>query len=347
MRRIIFALILSFSTATFAQGAPAAPIELAPDAPDRHIVVPGDTLWGIAATFLKDPFRWPDIWRMNAEQVKNPHRIYPGQVVILDRSGDQPQLKLGQIVKVEPQVRIEPISKEIPAIPPKSIEPFLSQPLVIDSAAFINAPRIVATQENRVFTGTGDLIYATGVDPSVKSWQVYRPGKPLLDPDSPDPDKKEVLGLEAIFLGDVRNMGQQDGITTLQITSVKSEIGRGDQLVPASRPEIMSYMPHVPDKDIRGRVISIYGGVGEGGRHSVIAISRGKNDGVEMGHVLALYRSGVAVANRFDDDKLQTHVLPDERYGVLFVFRVFDRVAYALVTDASRPVVPGDRVTTP
>jgi hypothetical protein len=347
MRRIIFALFFSFSTAVvtpaFAQGAAAvAPLELAADAPDNHLVVPGDTLWGIAAKFLKDPFRWPELWKMNATQVKNPHRIYPGQVVILDRSGDVPQLKLGEVVKLGPRIRSEAIPQEIPAIPAQAIEPFLAEPLVIDLAGFDSAPRIVATQENRVFTGTGDTVYASGVDAGVKLWQIYRPGKPLVDPDS-----NETLGVEAIFLGKAQQRGETAGdVTPLEITSVKQEIGRGDRLMPAGRPDVLSYVPRVPAQAVAGRVLALYGGVGEGGRHSIVSLSRGRHDGLEMGHVLALYRAGATVTNRFDGQP-ESHVLPDERYGLLFVFRVFERVSYALVVDAARPVVPGDRVRQP
>jgi hypothetical protein len=338
MRHIIFALIFGFSTAALAQ----PPIELAPDAPDRHIVVSGDTLWGIAARFLKDPFRWPDIWKMNAEQVKNPHRIYPGQVVILDRSGVEPRLRLGNLIKLEPQVREEAIAKEIPAIPAQAIEPFLAQPLVVDLNGFDSAPRIVATQEDRVFTGNGDLVYASDVKPGVGLWQVYRPGKPLVDPDN-----NETIGIEAVFLGNARVAGEIGEVTALQISSLKQEIGRGDRLTPASRPEILSYVPHKPTHKVNGRIITLYGGVGEGGRNSIVSISRGKRDGLEMGHVLAIYRAGKAVSNRFDDDKQVIHQLPDERYGLMFVFRVFDRVSYGLITDAARPVVAGDRVGNP
>jgi hypothetical protein len=358
MRRIIFALILSFSTAAtvaFAQSVPATkPIELAPDAPERHIVVPGDTLWGISAKFLKDPYRWPELWKMNAEQVKNPHRIYPGQVVILDRSGSDPQLRIGQVITLEPQVRVEIPSQEIPAIPAQDIEPFLAQPLVIDPGQFDSSPRIVATQEGRVLTGNGDMIFAAGVDPAVKQWQAFRPGKPLIDPENGEP-----LGVEAIFLGNVRPAGPPGEVTQLVVTSVKQEIGRGDYLVPASRPEVLSYVPHAYTQRIDGRVLALYGGVGEGGRGSIISISRGKRDGLEMGHVLALYRAGTTVSNRFSntasadstwrfaDDRPQTHVLPEERYGLLFIFRVFDRVAYGLVAKAGLPVMAGDSVREP
>jgi hypothetical protein len=341
MRRIIFALFLSFSTAAVLAQA-AKPIELAPDAPDHHVVVPGDTLWGIAGKFLKDPLRWPDVWKMNAEQVKNPHRIYPGQVVILDRSGTDPQLKLGQVVKLEPQVRVEMNAKEIPALPPQAIEPFLAQPLVIDMRQFENAPRIVATQENRVFTGNGDTIYVSGADPKVGLWQIYRPGRAIVDPET-----QEALGVEAMYLGNARKISESGEITTLLITAVKAEIGRGDYLVPASRPDVMNYAPHEPAQPVTARVMMMHSGDREGGRNSIIMISRGKRDGLELGHVLSIHRAGTTVSNRFDDGKPQTHVLPDERYGRVFVFRVFDRVSYALVMEAAWPVMSGDRVSQP
>jgi len=343
MRRIIFALFLSFSTAAFAQGSSAKPLELAADAPERHIVVPGDTLWDISSKFLKDPFRWPELWKMNADQVRNPHRIYPGQVLILDRSGGDPSLRIGNLVKLGPEVRVEVPPKEIPAIPASAIEPFLSQPLVINAGDFDSAPRIVATQESRVFTGTGDQIYATNnADPAIKRWHVFRPGRPLKDPET-----SEVLGIEAVFLGSARPSGERADVLPLEITSVKQEIGRGDYLVPAERPEVMSYVPRAPTQDINGRVMLIYGGVGEAAVNSVISLSRGKANGLEVGHVLAIYRAGPTVSNRFENDKRQTHTLPDERIGLAFVFRVFDRVSYALITQAHRPVMEGDRVRKP
>lgn len=347
MQRIIFALFFCFSTAVaLAQGtstSAAKPLELAPNAPERHIVVPGDTLWGISSKFLKDPFRWPELWRMNKEQVKNPHLIYPGQVLILDLSGGDPRLRIGNQIKLGPQVRIEVPPKAIPAIPPQAIEPFLSEPLVIEAGEFDSVPRIVATQESRVYTGTGDAVYATNnADPSVKQWQVFRLGKPLVDPDN-----GEMLGMEAIYLGNARPNGELGEVLPMELTRVKQEIGRGDYLKPMAPASLPSYVPHAPTEDIKGRIISLYGGVGEGGPSSIVSLSRGKRDGLEVGHVLAIYRAGATVTNRFEDDRVQTHTLPDERYGLVFVFRVFDRVAYGLVTNASRSVLPGDRVQKP
>lgn len=342
MSHIISALLIAFSSAVAFAQAPAAPLELAPDAPDRHIVVPGDTLWGISSKFLKDPFRWPEIWRLNTEQVKNPHRIYPGQVVILDLSDGQPRLKLGT-VKAGPKIYEEKERKEIPAIPQQAIEPFLSEPLVVEATGLDAAPRIVATQEDRVVVGSGNLVYAENTGKETRQWQIYRPGKPLIDPDT-----NEVLGLEAIYLGRARTVRPGDEVSTLEITVARQEIGAGDRLVPASGLDVPTYAPHAPANPISGRIMSIYGGVGEAGRHSIVTLSRGKRDGVEVGHVLAINRAGAQVSNRFDEDKpAVVHQLPDEAYGLVFVFRVFDRVSYALVMGGNRPVVIGDIVKKP
>ena len=377
MRSIISALFLGFS-ATCALAQSGEPIELATDAPDRHVVVSGDTLWSIANKFLKDPYRWPEVWRMNGEEIKNPHRIYPGQVVVLDRSGAQPQLRLGRLIKVEPQIYSEDIKKEIPAIPHDAIEPFLSEPLIVEADTLAKAPRVVAVEESRVTAGSGYRIYAKGLESTdVRLWQAFRPGKPLVDPDS-----GELLGYEAVYLGTARlvadgksaekvvtqvdRSGVSDGTwdlisaqkgpkeleghptaATLEVVSTKLEIGRGDSLIPAGKPDIVSYLPHAPAEPIKGKVVSIYGGVGEAGRYSIVSMSRGKVDGVEHGHVLALYRAGGVVTNRFDGGSRETMALPDERYGLVFVFRVFDRVSYGLVMEVSRPVAPGDVVRKP
>jgi hypothetical protein len=346
MQRIISALFLCIST-TVALAQNATPLELAPDAPDRHVVVRGDTLWGISSKFLRDPYRWPEIWRLNDDQIRNPHRIYPGQVVILDRSGADPQLRLGKMFKAEPQIYSDAEKEAIPTIPQNVIEPFLTQPLVIeDGAALTLGPRIVATEENRVNVGANNRIYAKGIGKPAPAnlWQMYRPG-PVLK----DPDNGEVLGYEAIYLGEARltREGQDGEATTLDVITAQREIGRGDSLMPAAKPEIMSYVPHAPRTAVKGRIIEIHGGVGEAGKYSIVSISRGKSSGLEQGHVLAIYRTGATVSNRFEDTKAESIRLPDERYGMLFVFRVFDRVSYALVMESSRSVFPGDVVQTP
>ena len=316
---------------------------LAENAPDRYIVVPGDTLWGIAARFLRDPYRWPDVWEPNKDTIRNPHRIYPGDVVLLDRSGGSPKLRLAT-VKVSPRVRVEQTSAAIPTIPSNLIEPYLSQPLFVAEGGLNDAPKIIATQEGRVYLGKGDLAYVSGaVDDKVESWQVYRPGIALVDPTN-----KETLGFEAIFLGTARLERKTDP-TTMRIIESKQEIGAGDRLVPAPKPELVDYTPRAPRAAIDARVISTYGAGREVGGQRVISVSKGKQDGVERGHVLALHSFGAEVRDRSNifERNLTTIKLPDERNGLVFIFRVFDRVSYGLVMNQNRPVKLGDLAKTP
>ncbi len=338
MIRIISALLLSFSTAcVLAQDA--KPLQLADDAPDRHIVVPGDTLWGISGKFLREPYRWPELWRMNREQVKNPHRIYPGQVLVLDRSGAEPQLKI-ETVKVEPKMYSDKISMTIPSIPQHIIEPFLSRPLVLEEDGLKDAPKIIATQEDRVYIGPGGRAYVSGLKGNTKLWQVFRPTKPIIDPES-----KEPIGHEAFYLGTAKLIAEGDP-ATFEIISATQEIGLNDRLVQTSRPEVINYAPHTPSKQIQGQIAAIYGGVKETGRNSIVTLNRGKRDGIEIGHVMAIYRNGGERIYR-DGIDVTTVRLPPERYGLLFVFRVFDRISYAMVMDVTRPVVVSDIVRTP
>ena len=153
MRKTIISLILLLTPVLQAYAADAGALK--EDAPDRYIVVPGDTLWSISGRFLKDPWKWPEVWKMNQEQIKNPHRIYPGDVVVLDRSGQEAQLRLiqGQVagaaaaattVKLSPRTRVEPLKDAaVPAIPPSAIEPFLSRPLVVGETELDDLPFIL------------------------------------------------------------------------------------------------------------------------------------------------------------------------------------------------------------
>ncbi len=338
MHRIISALILAVTTAC---AVAADPIKLADNPPDRHVVVPGDTLWGIAGKFLQEPWRWPEIWQMNKAEIKNPHRIYPGDIVVLDLSGGNPRLKIAKPVRLQPQVHAEASQKAIPSIPPHIIEPFISQPLVIEPKGLDKAPRIVATQEDRVFVGNGDDAFVAGI-PGVDTvnWQIYRPGKPLKDPDT-----NEILGYEAFFLGNAKLV--QPGLpAVIRIQQAKEEIGRGDRLVPAALPNLNSYVPHKPDSAIAGKIIGIYGGVREAGPLSVVSINQGRREGLETGHVVALYRK--RVSQGYDDaGRRENTPIPDERYALAFVFRTFERISYALVMESGKSVIVGDAVRNP
>lgn len=333
------AFLLNAASAALLPALAAPPLELADDAPARHIVVPGDTLWGLAAKYLKNPYRWGELWRLNREEIKKPHWIYPGQVLVLDKSGTEPQLRL-ETVKERPREYVEPHRKAIPAIAPRDIEPFLSRPLVLAQDGLDAAPRIVALQDDRVIAGAGDMVYTTQVATPGRSWQVFRPGKPLIDPET-----KETLGWEARFLGTAQMTA--DGVpATFKLLTTTEEVAAGDRLLPTPRPDVVSYLPHAPEKAISGQVLAIYGGVQYGGPQTMVVLNRGSRDGLEMGHVLAIDQVGTKVDDRYRGEKT-TYTLPDTRNGLIFVFRVFDKVAYALVMGANRPVVVGDQVHTP
>jgi hypothetical protein len=338
MVRIISTLILAVTAFCAIAAEPPALVD---NPPDRHIVVAGDTLWGISKKFLKNPWQWPTVWKMNEEDIKNPHRIYPGDIVLLDHSSGQPRLTIAKPVRLQPQVYSAQLQQEISSIPPNVIEPFISQPLIIDVDGHAHAPRIAATQEDRVFIGQGDTAFVNGVtDSSITKWHVYRPGKPLKDPDTGN-----VIGHEAFFLGNAQ-LVQPGEPAVFRIKSAKEEMGRGDRLAPAPPSDIVAYVPHAPEARIAGRVMSIYGGVDEAGRHSIVSINQGKADQLEMGHVIALFRN--RVSEGYDDDgKRVTTTIPEERYALAFIFRIFDHVAYALVMEASKPVIVGDVVRNP
>lgn len=334
--------------------APRTPLALKPDAPDRYVVVPGDTLWGISTRYTDSPWRWPELWGMNREQIQNPHLIYPGMVLLLDRA--RGTLSIAGVagaapsdtVKLAPRVRAESLAKEqIPSIPPSAIEPFLTRPLVIEADGLDKAPVIVGTQQDRVILAAGNRAYVRGIaDSSEETWYVYRPGPPLVDPDT-----NRILAYEAIYLGTAQLTRPGDPATVV-LTSAVQEVNAGDRLIPAGRAQPISYAPRSPAVQLSGRVMAIYGGiskVGEAGPQQIISINRGRADGIEVGHVLALYSLGgtvrdVTKARNAPDALIK---LPDERAGLAFVFRVFDRVSYALIMHITRPVSPLDVVRTP
>ena len=340
MARIISALILAVTAAcAFA----AEPIQLVDNPPDRHIVVPGDTLWGISGKFLKQPWRWPEIWNMNKAEIKNPHRIYPGDIILLEHFGGMPRLKIAKPVtdKLQPKVYSEAIQQVVPSIQPSIIEPYISQPLIIEPGENDSPFRIVATQDDRMMVGNGDTAFVSGIpDSSIEKWQAFRPGKPLIDPET-----GEVIAHEALFLGNMRLL-QPGEPAVLRVTMAKEEMGRGDHLRPAPPPAIIAYAPHRPEQQVAAKIMSIYGDIKEAGPGFVVSLNRGKNEGLEVGHVLALFRDRIATGIDPDGRRVQT-ALPEERYALAFVFRVFNRVAYALVVESSKSVFIGDSARNP
>ena len=353
-----------------AQGVPLA--ELSPDAPDTYIVKSGDTLWGISGMYLKRPWRWPELWGMNLQAIRNPHLIFPGQTLHLEKTGGFARLRTSapgalETVRVSPRTRSNSLSESaLPTLKSHLIEPFLAEPLVVDADTLSQAPRIVGTTEDRVLMSVNDRIYARAdaaspmrAEPGEpRQYRIFRNAVALKDPLTGD-----VLGYEAQYLGKavmVRGEGYEDsangkgGITsdyvpaTLDITSIKEEIRAGDRLLPAPPRTFTSYVPHAPGVDVDARVVSIYGSsaVANAAQNNVIAINRGTQDGIEVGHVLNLLTKGSRIRDTTGEQRSEIK-LPSESNGVVMVFRTFDRVAYALILDVSTPVRVGDRLVNP
>ena len=322
---------------------------LSPTAPERYTVKSGDTLWDLSGMYLTSPWRWPELWGMNKTQIRNPHLIYPGQTLVLVKENGRARLQLAEgepgIGRLEPRIRDVGTGRvAISAIPNSLIEPFLSQPLVLDARGLADSPRIVATQEGRVFVGRGDDAYARGIqDDSILNYNVYRPLRPLYDPD--DKVRKNPIAYEAFHLGTANKVGGGE-IAKMRIDSSKQEIGVGDRLLPFERQQIVSYVPKRPDAPIEARVIAIYDGVRYAGGGQIITLSRGTDEGVSSGDVVQLFRTGETKLDR-TAAKREFIKLPDEQIGLAFVFRTFPGISYALIQRGTRAVEVGDRASNP
>ncbi|OIN92524.1 MAG: peptidoglycan-binding protein [Comamonadaceae bacterium CG1_02_60_18] len=348
--------------------------ELRADTPVSHTVVPGDTLWNISGLFLKSPWRWPELWGMNLADIKNPHLIYPGQTLYLIQANGRATLTTqataqGSVptVKLSPRVRAESLtSGALPTLQNHLIEPFLAEPLIVDEATLSGAPRIVSAQDSRVLLTRGDRAYARSassnelidnVNQAQRQFRVFRNATPLKDPVT-----AEVLGYEAQYIGKAllarsettqETLGQDGKMrteivpATIDIVKAKEEMRAGDRLLPEPAPQIQSYVPHAPRQPVDARIVSVYGSaVVNAAQNQVVAINRGTADGIESGHVLAILQDGARVVDK-TDPTLPTIKLPDERNGLLMVFRTFDKLSYALVLDITNGVKIGDRLVNP
>jgi hypothetical protein len=336
-------------------GVPLA--DLAPNAPDTYTVKRGDTLWDISKLFLRTPWRWPELWGMNLDEIRNPHLIFPGQTLFLDKTGGRARLRLAQPIdgttKLSPRVRTQPLpSDAIASIPLNLIQPFLNEAVVFNTNELAAAPRVVASQESRVVISRGDLAYVLGDLGERRDWRIFRQPKPINDPVT-----REVLGYEAVYVGageatragDTASDEKGRPLTvpaTVKVVSNRLEVGVGDRLAPLPTQDYSSYMPHAPAQPLDGHIASIYGEGLQAGQNQIVALNKGAQDGMERGHVLALWRAGEQKTDRSGERPLQIK-LPDERHGLLFVFRVFERVSYALIVSVQHPVSVGDRFTQP
>ena len=354
--------------------------ELSPTAPDSYTVKSGDTLWAISGLFLKSPWRWPELWGMNMQEVRNPHRIYPGQQLFLDKSNGRARLRMGtaaaaegeaptQTVRVSPRTRFETLADSaIPMLETHLIEPFLAEPVIVNQGVLENSPRIVATQEGRVLVSRGDRAYARGpagsplaeaATTAANDYRVFRNATALRDPVT-----RAVLGYEAQYVGkarlvrgeSVRDVPTRDGKTepvpvpaTIDIVSSKEEMRTGDRLLPEPPRQLVSYAPRAPETKVEGAIVSMYGtAVANAAQNQIVVINKGTADGVESGHVLAILKDGQGVVDRTTaGGKPEAIKLPDERNGLLMVFRPFEKLSYALILEITDGVKVGDRVVNP
>jgi len=328
--RILLAILASFFAVSIAM---ADDIALKEDHPDRYVVVKGDTLWDISARFLETPWRWPEVWSFNP-QIKNPHLIYPGDVVSLvyDEFG-KPMLKVerGQpTLKMAPQVRAERVDAPIQTIPLNAIQQFLGQPRVISNREIKNSAYVIAMEERRLIAGQGDTIYARGIIESDDAkYSILRIGKTYKDPDT-----KKILGYEAIHVANtvVKEFGDP---TTLILSDSQRETLVGDRVVPL-RPDSIdqTFIPHAPEVPVDGKIIAVVDGVSRIGRYQTIVINRGERDGIETGHVLAVYQAGETVRDRSKGAVSRKVTLPDVKAGIILVIRAYEKVSYALVMES-------------
>lgn len=341
----------TITTATSVSAATTAPVAakcaFLSNAPKEHVVVKGDTLWDVSGRFLERPWCWPQVWNLNRDQIRDPHWIYPGQVVTFDPTSGTLRLKSGDNaglpeVKLSPGKRATPVAADaVPSIPSQAIAPFISRTLIADEASAAFTPRVVAVQEGRKRASQGDVIFVQGVLREGDDYQLLRPGRELRDPQS-----GELLAREADVLGTARlqQAGGPGVAHRFVVTSAQMEIDVGTQLTALTVPASPNTVPHAAPPAFEGRIAALPNTRRLAGRHDVVVLSRGAQAGLDVGSVLKVLKPGAPLPTPKGEAPLR---LPDEDVGTLFVFRTFDRVAYALVMDAKRDLQVNDLVRSP
>ncbi|MDA0788503.1 MAG: LysM peptidoglycan-binding domain-containing protein [Proteobacteria bacterium] len=330
------------------------------DHPDQYIVREGDTLWEIASMFLTDAWLWPEIWHVNP-RIENPHLIYPGDEIVLSyvegaprlsvnrgeasrtvRLGPEQRVRKGdRFVKVEPKIRVSALANAIPAIPLDAIANLLTTGSIVEQYRLAEAPYILSGTGDRLLFGPGDQLYARGnwgEDTSV--YGIFRKGNVYIDPET-----SEVLGFEAIQVGAARVESRERDIVTLQLTQVTEDVRIGDRLMATEEQRVEStFFPKPPKRDVNGVIMTVLGGVTQVGRNSVVAVNRGLTSGLDVGDVLAVYKSGNITRDRERGERVR---LPAERAGLLMIFRSFEKMSYGLVLQTEEPLRVGDVVRNP
>lgn len=321
--------------------------------PAEYTVKKGDTLWDISGTFLKSPWLWPEIWHVNP-QIENPHLIFPGDLIRLIYLDGQPRLTLERTLKMvpgsggingttklSPSIRVQQTEDAISAIPLDKIEVFLSRSRIVEPGELEAGPYILAGSQQHVIVGAGDRAYARGnFDSKYSNYSIYRKGESFKDPIT-----KELLGIYAKSIGTVEIEKSDSDIATLDIIRTYEEVRPGDNLLPSEDRSVDSvFFPSAPDVDVEAQIIAVEGGVTQVGKYNVVMINSGEREGLQIGNVMAIYKTGEIVADRVKGGKI---ALPDERAGLLMVFRTFEKMSFALVLEADRALAVKDKVRNP
>lgn len=343
LKTLLLGSVLSLATALAQAQGLSREEGVKGDAPDRYTVIRGDTLWDIAGRFLHKPWQWPEVWQVNP-QIENPHRIYPGDVVYLHDCNGHPCLGLerGQgVVRLSPKVRTTPHRAAIAPIPLDTVRHFLREHRVIDDrAALDELAYVVAGDDGRLISGGGDRFYARGRVEGGGRFGIYRVGERYVDSGS-----GESLGLELESVGQARRLRQEEDIAVMEVTSSRQEVRSDDIVLPLEdRRLVTDFLPRAPERAVEGRILAVPDGVRFIGRLQVVALDRGRRDGLEAGHVLRVEQRGERVTDPRTGEALR---LPGEDAGLVMVFRPYEKMSYGLVMQASRTLSVGDRVHSP
>ncbi len=306
-KKILCFLIVSCISFT----AFSANVELRSDHPERYVVKKGDTLWDISAVFLKSPWLWPEIWQVNP-QIRNPHLIYPGDVLELAFCDGKPCLKFGsgggRNVKLTPGVRSSINEHAIPPIPLDVIRPFLSRPRVVNQDTLNLAPYVLASQDEHLIAGAENKVYVRGIDENEQRnrYMIFRSGETYRNPPLAGEKEGEILGYEALYIADAEMQRFGDPATAL-ITLSKREVLVGDRFLPEEDPINKEFIPHAPQHEVNGTIISVIDGVSQIGQYQIVVLNQGADSGLEAGHVLAIHESGRFVRDTVGrDQKVRT-----------------------------------------
>lgn len=319
--------------------AAAGDLSLRDDAPLHYTVKKGDTLWGISNHFLRDAWEWPQLWYDNG-QIKNPHLIYPGEVLTLVMVNGHPRVMLSED-RLHPRIHELPLDQAIPAIPIDAIREFLRGPRVIDKDEIEKAPYVVEFTDEHVVAGQNNGVYVKNLpDNGVGSWALVKVGSAYVDPDT-----GKILGFEAIPTGEADLRVYDKSASEMMLTRSPQEVEIGNRLLPLEPESFKAdFYPHPPATPVEGRILSVYGGVAEITQYNIVALSKGSDAGLDPGTVLGIYQSSRHVADPYGNGKVK---LPEQKAGVLMVFKVTPKISYGLVMSETRPAHVLDKVRAP